>query len=68
MTKLETDEKTFRCEHSGEGEHNHLMEVKATSAGLWINESVIVPWDWILAAMTEVLRRDPHLSMSIYED
>jgi hypothetical protein len=45
---LEADEKTFRASYAADGGYNAVMEIKATDNGLEIDESVTVPWDWIL--------------------
>jgi hypothetical protein len=51
MTKLTTDEKTYRSSYAA-GEYNAIMEIEALETGLCIDESVTVPWDWILRAAT----------------
>ncbi len=63
------DAKTvFIREYAGHDDCNWKMEIKATNLGLYIDGNVIVPWDWILEALSETLQQDPHLSKSIYQD
>lgn len=47
-----TDAKTFR-ESYADGEYNYIMEVESTSFGLYIDETVTVPWSWILRALAD---------------
>jgi hypothetical protein len=58
MANLKTDEKTYRASYAGAGEHNYIMEVKATEDGLEIDESVTVPWDWIFQALASLKTED----------
>jgi hypothetical protein len=51
MTKLTTDETTYRAGYAAEGGYNAEMEIKATKSGLEIDEHTTVPWDWILRAL-----------------
>ncbi len=58
MNKLKIGEKTYQYEFSGWDDRNHIGEVEATEDGLMVEGCNIIPWEWILNAMSALRRED----------